>query len=527
MKRNSIYLFLLSLTTVIIITNNYNLLFKTNLIEYGDNAANALQIIKAKQLKLIYGNYSRFGFYHPGPAFFYVYAIGEKLLFDIFHIVPQPYNAKIIVGLLLQLLFIYISALLLFKSLSLHYPQIFYYILAALFAYFSRITGTFLSIWPPYSIITPFLCYLISCSSFASGNYRSLPLIYFSGMFLFHGHISQIIFIVPLMVISYILYFRFKIISVNRKQYVKDFHKFVKFQFLSLGILFLSFLPIILDILRGSNSNIHAIWDHLIHTPFINNNLSSTLNYFASYFFFMQNQEDILPKCLPGCSAVFLNKWPIILFWINIIVLITIATLYYFKNKDKTFVFLRNLQIIVFLAVGLSIFWGLKQEGGLTGFNGYINFAILALFICIAIGYFSSVLTKINHRIIVYCAFVSVLVLSLSIKSEYVDNIEGYKIYEKSENIIDKERKFNYRNIVIFNDNSWKEAATLVLLLTRNRINVYAYSEDVTEFNYPSYQRIFGPEIFIYDNNSILKEKNITYWKFNRETFQYVVTRKT
>ncbi|MGV2390494.1 MAG UNVERIFIED_CONTAM: hypothetical protein LVR29_26485 [Microcystis novacekii LVE1205-3] len=66
-------------------------------------AANALQIINAKSFNEIYGNYSRWRFYHPGPFFFYMYAFSEILFYDLIPIFPAPQNSHIFMGIALQL----------------------------------------------------------------------------------------------------------------------------------------------------------------------------------------------------------------------------------------------------------------------------------------------------------------------------------------------------------------------------------------------------------------------------------------
>lgn len=61
----------------------------------NDLAANSLQIIRAKHFVPVLGHYCRFGFYHPGPAFVYVYAASEALFHDALHLVPTPFNAQL------------------------------------------------------------------------------------------------------------------------------------------------------------------------------------------------------------------------------------------------------------------------------------------------------------------------------------------------------------------------------------------------------------------------------------------------
>ena len=51
-------------------------------LPFGDQAADDLLILDAKRFRLLHGNYSRFGFYHPGPWFLFVSAMGEYVFRD-------------------------------------------------------------------------------------------------------------------------------------------------------------------------------------------------------------------------------------------------------------------------------------------------------------------------------------------------------------------------------------------------------------------------------------------------------------
>src|SRR6266487_3878520 len=86
----------------IFIGSHWSFYFLQEHSELGDFAANALQIRNAKSFQELYGNYSRWGFHHPGPAFFYLYAAGEFLLRDVLRAVPSPFNAHLLVGVLIQ-----------------------------------------------------------------------------------------------------------------------------------------------------------------------------------------------------------------------------------------------------------------------------------------------------------------------------------------------------------------------------------------------------------------------------------------
>jgi len=69
---------------------NRRFIFQEPFHEEGDFAVNALQIDQAKRFHEIHGNYSRFNFDHPGPAFFYVYALGEAALYDAVRLTASP-----------------------------------------------------------------------------------------------------------------------------------------------------------------------------------------------------------------------------------------------------------------------------------------------------------------------------------------------------------------------------------------------------------------------------------------------------
>ena len=77
-------------------------LFTTRLYESADEAANSILVIQAQHFTLLHGNYSRTGFFHPGPAYMYIMAAGQWLFHDLSHLVPTPWNGQLIAILLLN-----------------------------------------------------------------------------------------------------------------------------------------------------------------------------------------------------------------------------------------------------------------------------------------------------------------------------------------------------------------------------------------------------------------------------------------
>ena len=65
-------------------------LFRNPIIEITDFAANSLLVQQARHFSLLTGHYSRWHFHHPGPAFLYLFALGELIFHDILHVAPAP-----------------------------------------------------------------------------------------------------------------------------------------------------------------------------------------------------------------------------------------------------------------------------------------------------------------------------------------------------------------------------------------------------------------------------------------------------
>src|SRR4051794_8416728 len=60
----------------------------------GYSAATDMLVQDAKRLALLHGNYSRVGFYHPGPHLFYLMAAGEFLFRDLLGIAKSTEAAQ-------------------------------------------------------------------------------------------------------------------------------------------------------------------------------------------------------------------------------------------------------------------------------------------------------------------------------------------------------------------------------------------------------------------------------------------------
>jgi hypothetical protein len=169
--------------TVLVAHNAY--LFTTRIYEDSDFAADTIAVLQAKHFQLLTGNYSRLGFYHPGPAFLYIQAWGEWLFHDVTHLVPTPWNGQLLAILLLN------AAL-----------------LATAISVFSRYGGTAVAVaclgtvlafavahplavnssWMPYVYFSPTLLFLVSAAAVAAGRTTSVPLLCLAAGLCVNGH---------------------------------------------------------------------------------------------------------------------------------------------------------------------------------------------------------------------------------------------------------------------------------------------------------------------------------------------------
>jgi hypothetical protein len=280
-------IFLGTLALVIIIHHAFY--FATPWHENGDFALNALQVERAKHLNEIYGNYSRFHFNHPGPAFFYVYAAGEYLLHDWLQVVPSPHNAHALAGLALQMFF-FTSALVLaadwirarwFLPLA----------LAAAGVHFGLTQSAFTSVWPPHVLLMPFLCFVVAGASVAAGHTRHLLLTVLAGSFLVHGHVAQPLMVVTLFVAAYALIWW----RTQRLERRTPWSGQGVAHGLAIGCIALFLAPLAVDLSLGRESNLAQIWQFM-QAPKDARTYADAFAYLLTFFGYAHEAERYLPE---------------------------------------------------------------------------------------------------------------------------------------------------------------------------------------------------------------------------------------
>lgn len=362
-------------TLLLLLAANQVAVFETPWHENGDFALNALQIERAKNLNEIHGNYSRFHFNHPGPAFFYVYAAGEWLFHDTLQIVPSQANAHILAGLALQAAF-FAAALGVMASWV---RSRWFLVLAAALAglHFAATRHAFNSIWPPHVLLMPFLCFLVATASVGAGRASHLWLMVFCGGFLVHGHVAQPLFVVTLALIAYAgLWWHGTAPRSAPWRNARREH------LVAGGVLAVFLAPFAVDLLSGSDSNLAAIFRFYL-APKEQHSWTEALAYLSAFFGYYKDIEQFIPEGKPVTWLHLMVRAPLYLMWALVLGAGLKGWLRTKRSGDvERTRFLTSFAVVLGATLLASLYWGRAQTGPLFEFNSFffhsVTFCLLA-----------------------------------------------------------------------------------------------------------------------------------------------------
>jgi hypothetical protein len=368
-----------------LLLNNAEAIFRTPLHETDDYAADSLQVLKAKQFRETVGNYCRFGFHHPGPAFFYVFGWGEILFHDVTHIVPTPFNGQLIALYALSAFFF--GATVALVAARAGPASGWFFGLALLFAvwHFGAV-GKFLEFipgnlgllvpWMPCFIVLPFLCFLVASASVAAGGGKDLPLMVLAACFLVHGHVGMPLQVVPLTLVAYGAFW----LEAHRIGQ-RPWSLFLREHWLAAAIITLFLAPLVFT---AHPNNLALIVEHLRTSYGERKGLLRSLFYFlhfGSYAAYPSQQQ--IPALetfdAAGMRSFFLLHWRACALWLAsiLLVVVTARTNLAGDSGQRTIrKFRQRICLILAVAFGLSLVWGSIQEGPMFYYNALFNFAI-------------------------------------------------------------------------------------------------------------------------------------------------------
>ena len=222
---------------------------------------------------LLNGHYSRFGFNHPGPIFFYYNFFTEKIS-SLFNIICS--NAWIASAASLNFLFYLIYCYLLHKLTN--SKSVLISLIAGL-PTLAMLGQNIFNVWMPYRIVLPFGVYMISLTLILRRGTRYLPVATFFAGILIHGYVTMpVITFLPLFAILLARKVLFNE-APNKNQIIA-----------SALIIFLFLSPLLLDKIINPDSNLSNIISAKNHlrtapTPSVTESITYTLSFWKPYNF--------------------------------------------------------------------------------------------------------------------------------------------------------------------------------------------------------------------------------------------------
>ena len=167
------------------------LLFGPFMLPMGDNASDDLLVLDAKRLHLLHGNYSRFGFYHPGPWFLFVAAAGETVFYDWTGLFTSYFGAQIFaISLTHGVALAFSCRLWLLVTRRVSLALLATVIIAATILAPVAPINLFIQPWTPYSTVAASLLAATGLAGLMLRGPSWLPLLALGCVQMIHGHAS-------------------------------------------------------------------------------------------------------------------------------------------------------------------------------------------------------------------------------------------------------------------------------------------------------------------------------------------------
>jgi hypothetical protein len=214
--------------------------------ESGDFAANSVQILDAKRLRLLYGNYSRIGTHHPGPAILYMLAAGEWLFHDVLRIAPSPFSGQLLAICFYTAGWFTLLFTVIRRSTGGALPALAYtLVFAGVIGYFDP--QVYLGAWFPDLYVLPFAVMLAAIARLAWGHVDSLRALAVSSGFLINGHVSFIPMLGVILIVMLAANLAATLRTPERRILAPRFLRaHVREILVAVGILFLFFVPLLI-----------------------------------------------------------------------------------------------------------------------------------------------------------------------------------------------------------------------------------------------------------------------------------------
>lgn len=470
-------------------------IFGPAVLETGDFAANGLQIFDAGHFEDLLGNYSRWGFNHPGPFFFYLYSLGERLFFDLLKLTSSPHQAHVIAGTIFQSACIAFS-ICLFASLT-GRRLILYIGLACAAFILPRTLGALSSIWPPHVLLGPYILLIVSCAAVSLGRRHMLPVAVFAACVLCHGHVAQPLMTLPLLSMAIALHLWN---ARSRGEPVSGAIRELQVQIwvsLSIAVIFLA--PLLIDLSRCPDCNAHRIMEYMRDNHDRRPRFGQAINYVFSFIRF-----EHFPEWLDGQRSIHVLTRRVKLGLALTCLLLVLPRLLKKWIAPPAYQAVSTLALFAVAALVLSIIWTKRITGSLFEFNSFFIYGIMFVGAC-TVAATLSLLIRNGRQTAMASALVSIATIAIAMRGP------GLPVFS-SPYVLQLPNEANNSSVeppvtVLINQiasKDWPATITLALWLTRHDVNFMVP---------PQWAYVFGWRHSLEADRALLAGNRIEIWE--------------
>ena len=410
-KRDSAPLILTAAFVLLVLGLNFQI-FTRPAVEFGDAAANSLLVQEARHFTLLTGHYSRMRFHHPGPAFLYLFALGEFLFYDLLHVVPAPYNGQLLIAIIFNGILLSAALCVFRRHVKLSIPlALLVTLVVSIIIGISGQSPMLVSEWMPDVLLFPFLLFAVSAASVLAGETRDLRYLAFSGMLLIHAHFAQFLFVGVIggATVGYILV---------RAQRQRRLHLFFSERWRDFAwaaaIVFVFALPPLLEIALHKPNNLDAVLAYQQRTGNMRNNLGMAIGYLACFLLFVSLPELALREGPVGVLAMGLSRPVVVVYWLVLALVFLLAIVAWRRTaKQQRATFLKSLTWVGAAIVLLFLYWGTRIVGEFYAFNGNFIYALHLLIWFVLLAAIEPLLNWRATRILNVLAVVTLITLGI------------------------------------------------------------------------------------------------------------------
>lgn len=372
------------------------LLFREVVYETQDAAANSLQIRRAKRFEEFEGNYSRWGFHHPGPAYFYLFALGEAVFHDAIRTAASPHAAHILTNILFQCAcYAYgIDALARRSRRRWYLPlALLIWVLHVSTIRFAHL-GTAANVWPPHLLGGPLFAFLVSLADFAAGASKAVLLVILLGGILVHSHVGQTLLVAPLFLLATGSYWRARRDTMGATPKSPPDKSPELRHFLRAGAVLLLFLfPMCVELLSRPDNNF-VRYLNTRSTESTPRSWKTATAYLGTFFLYDQRVGD--NEYLDAARAEIL--WRRTCFGFALLGAVVLGVAYRLRLESAALTiaaqaaaqtrdlrFWRRLLLLVLTATMLTLCWARFQPGRLYYFNTYYAGSLMLIVLYLAL----------------------------------------------------------------------------------------------------------------------------------------------